>query len=78
MTRTGPRAPASRGTTSDMRAAIRSAEESGWVTELTRGQHIVFRKDGCPPVFAPFTGGRDAARNTLARLRREDRRRRAV
>lgn len=73
MSACGPRTGVYRGTTSEMRQVIRFAEENGWRVEITKSQHIAFRKPQRSPVFASFTGRPSSARKTLARLRRVDR-----
>ena len=72
MTMHGPRTGAYRGTTAEMRKVIAWAEPRGWLVGLTRGNHLCFRKVGCEPVHAAFTGRPCSTRNTLALLKRAE------
>lgn len=72
MSTKGRRAGAFRGTTPEMRENIVWAEARAWTVGLTGGRHLVFRKPGRPPVYAPFTGRPRSALAARARLRRAE------
>ncbi len=72
MSTKGRRSSAFRGTTPEMRENIRWAEAWAWIVRLTSGQHLVFSKPGCPPVYAPFTERPRSALATRSLLRRAE------
>lgn len=54
-----------------MKRLMRFALHHGWDVERTRGGHLRFLKQGCPPVFTGYSpSDARAEKNMLARLRR--------